>query len=134
MSLQRPGRREPSIPEQSEPPDARPGFVAWDLVGQRLSAEYGATIGRIDRVYLDEGLDQPEWVTVETGMSGPSFVPLVEATKVDSGVRVPYSPDLIRSAALVELSDRLTDAEKRSLYSHYDVPADERRVRRRRWA
>ena len=97
---------------------------AKSLIGQTLFDHTGTKIGKIGQVYLDEYHDQPEWVTVNTGLFGSSesFVPLAEASLTDGGVGVPYSKNTIKDAPNIEDSGALTEAQEQDLYEHYDVP------------
>ena len=94
------------------------------VIGQTLYTEDGTKVGKIGQVYVDEVHDQPEWVTVNTGLFGmnESFVPLAEASATDGGLRVPYSKDTIKDAPNVGADGHLDEAEERELYEHYDVP------------
>ncbi|GAA3602598.1 PRC and DUF2382 domain-containing protein [Kineosporia mesophila] len=94
------------------------------VIGQSLYAEDGTKIGKIGQVYVDEVHDQPEWVTVNTGLFGKneSFVPLAEASMTDGGLRVPYTKDAIKDAPNVSAEQHLSEAEERKLYEHYGVP------------
>ena len=97
---------------------------AGSFIGQTLFDSDGSKIGKIGQVYLDEVHDQPEWVTVNTGLFGTSesFVPLAEATLTDGGLAVPYSKDAIKDAPNIEDSGQLSEAQEQDLYEHYNVP------------
>jgi len=94
------------------------------VIGQTLSTEDGTKIGKIGQVYVDEVHDQPEWITVNTGLFGTneSFVPLAEASMTDGGLRVPYTKETIKDAPNVGADGHLSEAEERELYEHYNVP------------
>ncbi len=97
---------------------------AGSVIGQELRSSDGSKIGKIGQVYLDDYHDQPEWLTVNTGMFGTSesFVPLAEASMTDGGVTVPYSKDKIKGAPNIEDSGHLTEAQEQDLYTYYDIP------------
>lgn len=97
---------------------------AGSVIGQELRTSDGSKIGKIGQVYLDDYHDQPEWVTVNTGMFGTSesFVPLAEASMADGGVTVPYSKERIKDAPNIEDSGHLTEAQEQDLYSYYEIP------------
>ncbi len=94
------------------------------VIGQTLYTDDGTKVGKIGQVYLDEVHDQPEWVTVNTGLFGTSesFVPLAEASRTDGGLRVPYGKNTIKDAPNVSADGHLSEAEERELYDHYAVP------------
>lgn len=97
---------------------------AGSIIGQELRTSDGDKIGKIGQVYLDDYHDQPEWVTVNTGLFGTneSFVPLAEASLVEGGVAVPYNKDKIKDAPNIDESGHLTEAEEQDLYTYYDIP------------
>ena len=98
---------------------------AGSIIGQQLRTSDGGKIGKIGQVYLDDYHDQPEWITVNTGMFGTneSFVPLAEATlDDDGGVTVPYTKDKIQDAPNIEDSGHLSEAQEQDLYTYYDIP------------
>jgi PRC-barrel domain protein len=104
------------------------------LLGAELRAADGSKVGTIGQVYLDDYYDEPEWVTVNTGLFGTSesFVPLSEARIDDGVVTVPYSKDKIRKAPNISDSGHLSEAEERNLYDYYEIgypPRDPRSPR-----
>jgi uncharacterized protein YrrD len=50
-----------------------------DVIGSTAYGSDGEKIGKVGQVYFDENTDQPEWVTVNTGLFGTSesFIPAV---------------------------------------------------------
>jgi uncharacterized protein (TIGR02271 family) len=97
---------------------------AESFIGQELRTSEGTKIGKIGQVYLDDYHDQPEWVTVNTGLFGTkeSFVPLAEAGLVDGGIAVPYSKDQIKNAPNIDESGHLSEAEEQKLYEYFGIP------------
>jgi uncharacterized protein (TIGR02271 family) len=81
----------------------------------------GDKVGSIDEVYLDRGSDQPEWVTVSTGLFGTrtSFVPIGDAQLTDGEVRLGYTKDQIKDAPSVDADGALSRDEEQALYEHY---------------
>jgi hypothetical protein len=63
-----------------------------DVIGSTAYGSDGQKIGKVGQVYFDESTDQPEWVTVNTGLFGTSesFIPLSDATF--EGDRLTVSP------------------------------------------
>jgi uncharacterized protein (TIGR02271 family) len=102
----------------------------------------GDKVGTIDEVYLDRGSEQPEWVTVPTGLFGTrtTFVPISGAQLADGDVRLAYTKDQIKDAPNVDADGALSRDEEQQLYEHYgrddygnwdgrDVTDDDRRDR-----
>jgi len=81
----------------------------------------GDKVGTVDEVYLDRGSEQPEWVTVSTGLFGTrtSFVPISDAELTDGEVRLAYSKDQIKDAPNVDADGALSRDEEQQLYEHY---------------
>ena len=94
--------------------------------GRTLVDRDGSRIGSIDAIYLDDQTDQPEWALVNTGLFGTksSFVPLVQATEADGGVRVPFDKQLVKDAPRVDPDQHLSEAEERQLWRHYGLDYD----------
>jgi PRC-barrel domain len=83
----------------------------------------GTTVGTISEFYLDRETGHPTWALVNTGLFGTSqtFVPLVDATEIADGLRVPYEKRHIKDAPNVDLHDELTPEEEAALFAHYGV-------------
>jgi PRC-barrel domain len=83
----------------------------------------GTTVGTISEFYLDRETGYPTWALVDTGLFGgnQTFVPLVHATEIDDGLRVPYEKRHIKDAPRVDLHDELTPDEEATLFGHYGV-------------
>jgi uncharacterized protein (TIGR02271 family) len=81
----------------------------------------GDKVGSIDEVYLDRGSEQPEWVTVSTGLFGTrtTFVPINDAQLSDGEVRLGYAKDQIKDAPNVDADGALSRDEEQALYEHY---------------
>jgi uncharacterized protein (TIGR02271 family) len=89
------------------------GLAAVDADGEK--------VGKIDEIYLDRGSDNPEWVTVSTGLFGSrtTFVPIEGAQATGGEVRLAYRKDQIKDAPNVDADRALSDEEERRLYEHY---------------
>lgn len=81
-------------------------------------------IGKVGQVYLDDQTQEPNWVTVKTGLFGTKefFVPLDLAERHERQIRVPYSKELVTSAPRTEIDQNLSPEEEDRLYAHYEVP------------
>ena len=90
--------------------------------GGSVVGKDGTKIGRMGQVFLDDQTDQPEWVTVKTGMFGgaESFVPLADASVAGTEIRVPYGKDKVKDAPRMESSEgHLSQQEEAALYRYY---------------
>jgi uncharacterized protein (TIGR02271 family) len=83
----------------------------------------GNKIGSVGQLYLDDRTEDPNWVTVKTGLFGTSetFVPLTEATTDGDDIRVPYTKDQIKDAPRVDPDGHLSPTDEERLYSHYSL-------------
>ena len=84
----------------------------------------GTKIGKVGNVFVDEGTDTPEWVTVKTGMFGnnESFVPVAgSALSGDKELTVPFSKDQVKDAPNFDTDKSLTEEDEAQLYTHYQM-------------
>lgn len=92
------------------------GCEVFDPAGQR--------IGMVGQLFLDEGSEQPAWITVQTGLFGTneSFVPLEGAAFDGDTLTVAVDKDVVRLAPRVDLEygDLLLEQEK-ALYVYYGM-------------
>jgi uncharacterized protein (TIGR02271 family) len=81
----------------------------------------GDKVGTIDEVYLDRGSNEPEWVTVSTGLFGTrtTFVPIGDAQLSGDEVRLSYTKDKIKDAPNIDADGALSRDEEQRLYEHY---------------
>ncbi|WP_282828446.1 PRC-barrel domain-containing protein [Gulosibacter sediminis] len=84
----------------------------------------GAKIGRVGQVYLDDQTQEPNWVTVKTGMFGTKeyFIPLDESEQTEKRITVPYDKAKVHSAPFTEIDQNLSPEEEDELYNYYEVP------------
>ena len=89
--------------------------------GAKAVDSSGDKVGTVDEVYLDRGSQEPEWVTVSTGLFGTrtSFVPIGDAAFSDGEVRLGYTKDQIKDAPNVDADGALSREEEQALYEHY---------------
>ena len=92
--------------------------------GRRLVDHHGEPLGSIEVIYLDKVTNQPEWVLLEAGATGPArtFVPLVSASEEGDTVRVPFAKALIEGAPPLPADRELSEDQEGELYRHYGVP------------
>jgi sporulation protein YlmC with PRC-barrel domain len=97
---------------------------ARDLIGSDVYDPDGNKIGRVGDVYVDDATQQPEWVTVRTGLFGfkETLVPLEGASTTSGGINVGVSKDLVKDAPRVATDHgHLSGQEGRDLYEYYGV-------------
>jgi uncharacterized protein (TIGR02271 family) len=99
--------------------------VQWR--GRTVVDRDGEKIGSIDEIYMDAQTEQPEWLTVKTGLFGTkvSFIPIRDAAESDDDVRVPYTKDQVKDAPNADADRELSQEEERDLYGHYDLDYSE---------
>jgi hypothetical protein len=83
----------------------------------------GGTVGNVVEFYLDRGTGQPTWALVNTALFGSreTFVPLLHATEVSDGLKVPYEKGHIKDAPRVDALDELSPDEEATLFAHYGI-------------
>ena len=92
-----------------------------DVIGSTAYGSDGEKIGKVGQVYFDESTDQPEWVTVNTGLFGTSesFIPLSDATFEGDRLTVSHTKDKVKDAPNVGNDGHLSPDEERRLYDYY---------------
>ncbi|ONI70877.1 hypothetical protein ALI144C_50770 [Actinosynnema sp. ALI-1.44] len=95
-----------------------------ELVGAEVYDTRGDRVGKVATVYLSEESQQPEWVTVHTGLFGhkESFVPLAGAQTATDGLHVNWGKDKIKEAPRIDADGRLSAQESMNLYDYYGIP------------
>ncbi|GAB3575796.1 PRC and DUF2382 domain-containing protein [Amycolatopsis endophytica] len=96
-----------------------------ELMENAVVDNHGNKIGKVGTVYVADDTQQPEWVTVRTGLFGhkESFVPLQGATMDRDGVHVRVSKEKVSEAPQTDGDRHLSEQESAELYRFYDMPA-----------
>lgn len=99
------------------------GDTPHDLAGLNVIDADGAKVGTVQQVYRDDATNEPEWITVRTGLFGTkeTFVPLAGCTRVDDAIRVPHTKDQIKDAPRMDADGHLEPSEEERLYRHYGL-------------
>jgi len=86
----------------------------------------GDKIGKVGDVYLGDHSEQPEWVTVKTGLFGSAetFVPLAQASTGSGEIRVPYTKEQVKNAPRTEADGQISQEEEDRLFAHYGIGDD----------
>ncbi|MBZ4015574.1 PRC and DUF2382 domain-containing protein [Streptomyces purpurogeneiscleroticus] len=99
------------------------GDTPHDLAGLNVIDADGGKVGTVQQVYRDDATNEPEWITVSTGLFGTkeTFVPLAGCTRVDDAIRVPHTKDQIKDAPRMDADGHLEPSEEERLYRHYGL-------------
>jgi uncharacterized protein (TIGR02271 family) len=95
-----------------------------ELTENAVVDAHGKKIGKVGTVYLADDTQQPEWVTVRTGMFGQkeSFVPLRGARLDSDGLHVQVSKEQVTDAPRTDADQHLSEQESVELYRYYKLP------------
>jgi uncharacterized protein (TIGR02271 family) len=96
---------------------------AYDWRGREVIGSDGEKVGTVEEVYLDTATDQPEWLSINTGLFGlkSSFAPIQGAHPEGEAVQIAYTKEQVKDAPSVEPDQELNDSEERALWSHYGL-------------
>ncbi|POX39799.1 photosystem reaction center subunit H [Streptomyces sp. Ru73] len=99
------------------------GDTPHDLAGLTVIDADGTKVGTVQQVYRDDATNEPEWITVRTGLFGTkeTFVPLAGCTRKDDALRVPHTKDQIKDAPRMDADGHLDPSEEERLYRHYGL-------------
>ncbi len=91
------------------------------LIGLPAVDREGNKIGKVGQIYLDDATDQPEWVTLSTGLFGnrESFAPLYGCEVSNDQLVLAVPKQLVQEAPSIENDGHLAEPEIRALYEHY---------------
>ncbi|MGY1780631.1 DUF2382 domain-containing protein [Geodermatophilus sp. SYSU D01036] len=97
------------------------------VTGRDVYDPSGERIGAASEVYLDNDTDQPEWLTVRTGLFGTreSFVPIRDAALTGDGIRVSVSKSTVKDAPRIDAKGYLSRQEELDLYRYYGMDLGE---------
>ena len=97
--------------------------LGW--IGSRVDDIYGASVGRLEDVWIDPGTGAPRWLLVKEGRFGgrSTLVPFSDATAGAGHVWVPYERDVVREAPQIEPGVPLTQQVEATLRNHYAANA-----------
>jgi sporulation protein YlmC with PRC-barrel domain len=97
--------------------------LGW--IGSRVDDIYGASVGRMEDVWIDPGTGAPRWLLVREGRFGArsTLIPFEDATAGTEHVWVPYERDVIREAPEVQPGTPLTQELEAALRAHFSASA-----------
>ena len=120
---------EPSADATSEPaPGDAPALTlaaAQGWKGFKLDDMGGATVGKLEGVYVDASSGEPEWLLARMGRFGHHcLIPARDAVGAAGHVWVPYSRDQIRKAPRMDPGKPLEQQAESTLLDHYGVASE----------
>ncbi|MEV7469187.1 PRC-barrel domain-containing protein [Streptomyces kronopolitis] len=100
------------------------GDAPHSLTGLQVVDADGVKVGKVQQVYRDDATNDPEWVTVRTGLFGmkETFIPLAGATRSGDELHVPHDKHTIKAAPRIDVDGHLDPSEETELYRHYGMP------------
>ncbi len=100
-------------------------LTAADLAGWagfKLDEMGGASVGKIEGVYVDESNGRPEWLLARMGRFGAHcLVPARDAVAASGHVWVPYTRDQIRRAPKIDANAAVDRDREIEMLTHYGV-------------
>ncbi|AJC55811.1 PRC-barrel domain-containing protein, partial [Streptomyces sp. 769] len=99
------------------------GDTPQSLTGLHVVDAEGAKLGLVQQVYRDDATDEPEWITVRTGLFGlkETFVPLAGARRVGDELHLPHTKHTIKETPRIDAHGHLDPSEEDRLYRHYGL-------------
>ncbi|GAA2651266.1 PRC-barrel domain-containing protein [Streptomyces lunalinharesii] len=99
------------------------GGTPQSLTGLHVVDAEGAKVGLVQQVYRDDATNEPEWITVRTGLFGmkETFVPLAGARRTGEELHVPHTKSTIKQAPRIDAEGHLDPSEEERLYRHYGL-------------
>ncbi|MGW7491294.1 PRC-barrel domain-containing protein [Streptomyces sp. NPDC054786] len=99
------------------------GDASRSLTGLHVVDADGAKVGTVQQVYRDDATNDPEWITVRTGLFGlkETFIPLAGARRADDELHVPHAKETIKAAPRIDADGHLDPSEETELYRHYGM-------------
>ncbi|GGN64708.1 hypothetical protein GCM10012285_66940 [Streptomyces kronopolitis] len=100
------------------------GDAPHSLTGLQVVDADGVKVGKVQQVYRDDATNDPEWITVRTGLFGmkETFIPLAGATRSGDELHVPHDKHTIKAAPRIDVDGHLDPSEETELYRHYGMP------------
>lgn len=90
-------------------------------IGSRVDDVKGASVGRLDDVWVDPINGHPRWLLIKEGRFGGrhTLLPFEHASSGEGRVSLPYERDVVRSAPEVKPGVPLSAALEQELRHHY---------------
>ncbi len=93
------------------------------VTGAEVTGADGATLGKVDTLYLDNKTGEPEWAAVKSGLFGNhlSLVPLSQASFNGTALSVPFDKEQLKTAPHLDPDTELSPEAEQDLYKHYGL-------------
>jgi sporulation protein YlmC with PRC-barrel domain len=100
--------------------------------GAEVISRTGDEIGELGEIYCDTETENPEWISIPTGIFTTKrlLVPASHVELQDDKVVVPFSAQEVKDSPRI-VDDELDEETERSLYEYYDLDYSVREARRR---
>jgi sporulation protein YlmC with PRC-barrel domain len=100
--------------------------------GAEVISRTGDEIGELGEIYCDTETENPEWISIPTGIFTTKrlLVPASHVELQDDKVVVPFSAQEVKDSPRI-VDDELDEETERSLYEYYDLDYSVRGARRR---
>jgi hypothetical protein len=95
--------------------------LGW--IGYRVDDVYGARVGVVEDVYVDQDTDSPCWLLTKMGRFSEvySLIPIQDAVAGTGHVWIPYEKDLVRRAPQIAGGMPVTQHVEATLCAHYGI-------------
>lgn len=95
------------------------------LMGAPVLGKDDERIGTVGQIFVDPVTDEPNWMTVHTGLFGrrETFVPLRDAEWDHERLRVDIDKETIKAAPRIDTDEALSPEDEENLYRYYTVQA-----------
>jgi uncharacterized protein (TIGR02271 family) len=92
-----------------------------NLIGASVIGSDDRKIGTVGQVYVDPSTNQPNWISIRTGLFGASesFAPVSEAEWHGDDVRIAYDKEFVKDAPRIDEDGSLSADDENALYSYY---------------
>lgn len=95
-------------------------LAGW--AGNKLDEMGGASVGKVEGLYVDDASGKPEWLLARMGRFGHyTLVPARDAVCANGRVWVPFGRDVIRRAPRVQAGESLTRDAEQALLDHFGI-------------
>jgi PRC-barrel domain len=98
-------------------------------IGSRLDEMGGASVARVEDVYVDQESGEPVWIVIKVGRFGKlTALPLRDCAAVAGHVWAAYPRETIRGAPTIDAQTPLTREQELELCAHFGIAEDQARA------
>ena len=90
-------------------------------IGRNAVDPQGQKIGKVGQVYINDRTNEPDWVTINTGLFGmkENFAPLAGSSLNGDDRVLPFDKDVVKDSPEIADAAHPDDDEQQALYSYY---------------